>query len=167
MTPRPQFRLMTKTADIESRRASMVNKDDPILPSPSAIMLDPLYDDLGPVDIFEFLQEHPVSIVADAGPRRHAYGGSSTGSMSEWHQMNCPITNILSLCPTHEWGGTCNYVHNLLRTNVDFRIDFAGTLHSKLPLEQVGRFGMRQMLRFLMEGMTTLDFDFNYGHYIS
>ena len=43
---------------------------------------------------------------------------------------------------------------------MDFRIDLNGTLNGKLSLEELGQFGLRQMLRFLMEGMTTLYFDF-------
>ena len=108
---------------------------------------------MGKRDVNKFMQEHPVSVVLDAGHRRKIYAGDAKGANSEHFQSSVPLTNITSLCPTHHARGSCGVAHDHCRTTIDRRIDLNGTLNGTLPLEHLGDLYLKAQLRFFYEGI--------------
>ena len=89
------------------------------------------------------------------------YIGNAWAANAELLEISGPVTNKLSLCPTHNQHGTATTRHNKTRVSIDLRIDMNGCLDGKLLTEHYIYFVLDPLLRWFFDGFTDAEFDFS------
>ena len=112
-------------------------------------------------DRIAFSQDHPCSVLCSISHRRTVYIGNVAAANSELLEISGPLTNKISLAPTHNLHASATTVHNKDRASIDLRIDMNGVFDGKLPTALYIYFVLEPLLRWAFDGLKDEEFDFS------